>query len=183
MIKSVSMGSGERANCRRRSCKLDIVAGLGVVGKIAATDIRILTDPEPVGDVADRPLGKPACVPVADALLSSGSIRTAVSCTGVLAVVTCLCAEESSSDSVRFAAGVDCVPVAAVVVVWEVNWRGPTVGVVIERGRNAAVLEVVEPDSDAVVFLDFFNDGFIDVAAGDGLLDLFSRFLASARSC
>ena len=132
--------------------------------------------------MADRAPGKPACVPVADALLSSGSIRTAVSCTGVLAVVACFCAEESSSDSERFDAGVDCVPVAAVVVVWEVNWRGPAVGVVIERGRNAAVIEVVEPDSDAVVFLDFFNDGFIEVAAGDGLLDLFSRFLASTRS-
>ena len=133
--------------------------------------------------MADRPLGKPACVPVADALLSSGSIRTAVSCTGVLAVVACFRAEESSSDSVRFAAGVDCVPVAVVVVVWEVNWRGPAVGVVIERGRNAAVIEVVEPDSDAVVFLDFFKEGFIEVAAGDGLFDLFSLFLASARSC
>ncbi len=75
------------------------------------------------------------------------------------------------------------MPVAGVVVVWEVNWRGPAVGVVSERGRNAAVIEVVDPDSDAVVFLDFFNDGFIEVAAGDGLLDLFSRFLASARSC
>ena len=75
------------------------------------------------------------------------------------------------------------MPVAVVVLVWEVNWRGPAVGVVIERGRNAAVIEVVEPDSDAVVFLDFFNEGFIEVAAGDGLFDLFSLFLASARSC
>ena len=83
----------------------------------------------------------------------------------------------------RLAAVVDCVPVAMVVVVWEVNWRGPAFGVVIERGRNAAVIEIVEPDSDATVFLDFFNDGFIEVAAGDGLFDLFSRFLASARSC
>ena len=74
------------------------------MGKIAATDIRILTDPEPVGDVADRPLGKQACVPVADALRSSVSIRTAVSCTGVLAVVACLGTDESSSDSVRLAA-------------------------------------------------------------------------------
>ncbi len=40
----------------------------------------------------------------------------------------------------RLAAGVDCVPVAAGVVVWEVNWRGPAVGVVIEIGRNAAVI-------------------------------------------
>ena len=83
----------------------------------------------------------------------------------------------------RLAAGVDCVRVAAVVVVWEVNWRGPAVGIVIERGRKAAVIEVVEPDSDALVFLDFFNEGFIEVTAGDGLFDLFSRFLASARSC
>ena len=83
----------------------------------------------------------------------------------------------------RLAAGVDCVPLAVVVVVWYVNWRGPAVGVIIERGRNAAVIEVVEPDSDAVVFLDFFRDGFMDVAAGDGLFALFSRFLASARSC
>ena len=100
----------------------------------------------------------------------------------MLAVVACFGADESSSDSVRLAAGVDCVPVADVVVVWEVNRRGPAVGVVIERGRNAAVIEVVEPDSDAVVFLDLFTDGFIDIAAGEGLFDLFSRFLASARS-
>ena len=72
---------------------------------------------------------------------------------------------------------------AVVVVVWEVNWRGPAVGVFIDRGRSAAVMEVVDPDSDAVVFLDFFNNGFIEVAAGDGLFDLLSRFLASARSC
>ena len=136
-----------------------------------------------VGDKADRPPGNPACRPAADALRSSGSIRTEARFTGVLAVVACFWADESSSYSVRFAAGVDCVPVAAVVVVWEVSWRGPAVGVVIERGRNAAVIEVVDPDSDAVVFLDFFNEGFIDVAAGDGLFDLFSRFLASARSC
>ena len=72
------------------------------------------------------------------------------------------------------------MPVAVVVVVWEVNWRGPAVGVVIDRGRSAAVIEVVDPDSDAVVILDFFNNGFIEVAAGDGLFDLLSRFLASA---
>ena len=83
----------------------------------------------------------------------------------------------------RFAAGVDCVPVAVVVVVWEVNWRGPAVGVFIERGCNAAVIEVVEPYSDGVVFLVFFSNGFIDVAAGEGLFDLLSRFLASGRSC
>ena len=75
------------------------------------------------------------------------------------------------------------MPVAVVVVVCEVKWRGPAVGVVIEIGRNAAVIEVVEPDSDAVVFLDIFNDGIIDVASGDGLFDLFSRFLASFKSC
>ncbi len=50
-------------------------------------DIRIFCDPEPVGDEADRTLGKPACILAADALRSSVSIRTAVSCTGVLAVV------------------------------------------------------------------------------------------------
>ncbi len=83
----------------------------------------------------------------------------------------------------RFAGGVDCVPVAAVVVVWEVNWRGPPVGVVIERGRDAARIEVVEPDSDAVVFFDFFKDGCIELDAGDALSDLFSRLLASARPC
>ena len=108
-----------------------IVAGLGVVGKTAATDICTLTSPKLVGDVSDRPPGKPACVPVADALLSSGSIRTAVRYTGVLAVVACFCAEESSSDSVRFAAGVDCVPVAVEL------WFGKLIGEVRQLASSS----------------------------------------------
>ncbi len=100
----------------------------------------------------------------------------------MLALVICLAAASSSSDSVGLTAAVACVPVAVVVCVVDVIWRGPTFGVVIERGPNAAVRDIVEPDSEAVVLRCFFMDGFIEDEAGEGRFDFASRFFDSAKS-